>query len=77
MPDRVPIEESITYNHWLVVLKLLELGFPWDAIHHMEQSEIALVLAIHLATEQRREEQEAAAQRQSGHMNLTHLKGRR
>ena len=78
MPDKSPIKEAMTFNYWLIILKLLELGFPWDAIHNMEQSEIALVLAIHLATEQRREEQEAAAQRQSaGHMNLTHLKGRR
>ena len=44
----------------------------------MEQSEIATIIGIHLAIEQRREEQEATAQRQStGHMNLTHLRGRR
>ena len=77
MPDRVSIDEAIVFNHWLVILKLLELGIPWDAIHNMEHSEIAMVLGLHLATEQRREEQEAAAQRQAGHMNLTHLKGRR
>jgi len=78
MPDKAPIEEAITYNYWLVILKLLELGFPWDAIHQMEQSEIAVVLGLHLATDQRREEQEASAQRQSsGHMNLTNLRGRR
>ena len=54
------------------------MGFPWDAIHGMEQSEIAVVLGIHLAIEQRKEEQEAAAQRQSaGHMNFSHARGRR
>jgi hypothetical protein len=74
VPDRVSIEEAIIYNHWLVILKLLELGIPWDAIHNLEESEIAVILGLHLATEQRREDQEAAAQRQSGHMNL---KGRR
>ena len=77
MPDKTPIEEAITYNYWMVIIKLLELGFPWDAIHNMEQSEIAVVLGIHLAAEQRREEQEAAAQRLSGHMNLTNFRGRR
>ena len=62
----------------MVILKLLDLGFPWDAIHGMEQSEIAVVLGIHLAIEQRKEEQEAAAQRQSaGHMNFSHARGRR
>ena len=54
------------------------MGVPWEAIHNMESTEIAGVLGIHLATEQRREEQEAANQRQStGHMNLSQFKGRR
>ena len=78
LPDKASIEEAMTFNYWLIILKLLELGLPWDAIHSMDETEISVVLGIHLATEQRREEQEAAAQRQSaGHMNLTHLKGRR
>ena len=60
------------------MLKLLELGLPWDAIHEMAQSEVAVILGIHLALEQRREEVEAASQRQAaGHMNLSNFKGRK
>ena len=78
MPDRIPISESIIYNYWLVILKLLDLGFPWTAIHEMSQADIALVFGIHLATEQRREEQEAASQRQSsGSMNFSNFRGSR
>jgi len=78
LPDRIPISESIIYNYWLVILKLLDLGFPWTAIDEMSQSDIAVVLGIHLAMEQRKEEQEAASQRQpSGSMNFSNFRGSR
>ena len=72
----MPIAEALVFNYWTLIIKLLELGFPWDVIHNMESKEISLILGIHLAVEQRQAEAEASAQRQSGGTHFSHMRFR-
>jgi len=51
-------DEHVLYNYWLVMLALLEIGIPWDAIQDFTTDEIALVLAVNLARKEKSEEAE-------------------
>mgnify|MGYP003649455754 CR=1 FL=1 len=55
--------EQILYNHWLIMLQLLEMGLPWDAIEALTEGEIALVLAVQMAKLEKQQEDEAQQQR--------------
>ena len=81
MPDKAPPEEALTFNYWALILTLLDLGFPWYLIQKLETQEIALILGVHAAMEQRKAEQEAAQHRQQmaaggGATHFSHVRGR-
>ena len=65
MPDKVGIDEAMVFNFWLVNLKLLDLGIPWEKIQTLSNQEIAIILGVSWATEQRKAEQKAKEERQS------------
>lgn len=65
MPEKVSLEEGLIFNYWALVLRLLELNFPWDAIHNLQLEEIAVILGVDAAYKQRQAEADAAAQRQA------------
>ncbi len=65
MPDKVGIDEAMVFNFWLVNLKLLDLGIPWEKIQTLSNQEIAIILGVSWATEQRKAEQQAQEERQS------------
>lgn len=65
MPEKVSVEESLVFNYWAVTLRLLNLGIPWEQVQTFTVEEIALILGLQFAIDQRRGEQEVAAQRQS------------
>ena len=59
MPDKAPPDEALAFNYWALILTLLDLGFPWHQIQRFGTQEIALILGVHSAMEQRKAEQEA------------------
>ena len=65
MPDKVGIDEAMVLNFCLVNLKLLDLGIPWEKIQTLSNQEIAIILGVSWATEQRKAEQQAQEERQS------------
>ena len=65
MPDKVSVEEAMTFNYWAVTLRLLNLGFPWEQVQAFTLGEISLILGLQAALDQRRMEQEAVSQRQA------------
>ena len=65
MPDKVGIDEAMIFNLWLVNLKLLDLGIPWHKIQTLSNQEIAVILGVSWATEQRKAEQQAQEERQA------------
>jgi len=65
MPEKVSVEEALTFNYWAVSLRLLNLGIPWEQVQSFTLGEISLILGLQAALDQRKMEQEAAAQRQA------------
>ena len=58
-------EESLIYNYWGTTLHLLKLGIAWEAISNFTDSEIAVILGIQAAIEQR--EADDHARQMAGH----------
>ena len=73
MPTEVSAEESMPFSYWTVILKLLELGFPWAAIHDLQEREISVILGVQAALAQRQADADAATQRQGTH--FSHVRG--
>ena len=65
MPEKVSVEEAMTFNYWAVTLRLLNLGVPWEQVQAFTLGEISLILGLQAALDQRRMEQEATSQRQA------------
>lgn len=65
MPEKVSLEEGLIFNYWALILKLLELNIPWDAIHNLQLTEMAVILGVDAAYKQRQAEADAMAQRQA------------
>ena len=62
-------EEGLVYNYWITVFYLLDIGFSYDHILELSESDVSLVLGAKAALDQRekdeRERQERAAELQS------------
>ena len=67
MPEKVSIEEAITFNYWAVTLRLLELGVPCEQIQDLAAIEVSIILGLKTAFEQRKSELENAQNRQTTH----------
>ena len=67
MPEKVSVEEAITFNYWAVTLRLLELGVPWEQIQDLSAIEVSIILGLKTACEQRKSELENAQNRQTTH----------
>ncbi len=39
----------MVFSYWIVVLQLLKLGIPWEAIHEFEPKDINMILAVQAA----------------------------
>ena len=65
MPDKVSVEEAMTFNYWAVTLRLLNLGIHWEQVQTFTVGEISLIIGLQAAIDQRKMEQEAVAQRQA------------
>ena len=70
-------EESLIYNYWTIILRLLQEGIPWEFIHTLSESELFMILGILGAISQKeQEDQEAASHKgQSGISGMLNLGG--
>ena len=50
--DTTP-EEALTYSYWATVLQMLKIGIAWEAILSFTEGEVALILGIQGALDQR------------------------
>ena len=51
--------ESIIFNYWTIVLHLLKLGIPWEAITNFSDAEINIVLGVESAYQQKENDDQA------------------
>lgn len=59
---KISPDEQIMYNYWFTNLALLELGIPWEAIQQFTSAEMAVILGVSNAKQER--QQEAAVQQE-------------
>jgi len=52
-------EESLIYSYWSTILHLLKLGIAWEAISNFTENEIALVIGIDAAYQQKEQDDQA------------------
>ena len=69
--DTTP-EEALTYSYWATVLQLLKIGIAWEAILSFTEGEVALILGIQGALDQREaDEQTREMARKHGNIPLS------
>lgn len=61
MPQEVSIGESLVFQYWFVVLRLLDIGIPFDKIESFTEKEITMILGVQMAFDQRQAELQAQA----------------
>ena len=71
----VRYDESIKFNFWMVTLRLLKLGIPWDFIMYATESQIYLILGIEAAMNQKENEDNQAQMSQTRHSARTSIGG--
>ncbi len=52
----IPNAEAMIYNHYIMLLQLLEIGIPYDEIYQMDEQEVNYILAINAAIADKRNE---------------------
>ena len=52
-------EESLIYNYWGTTLHLLKLGIAWEAISNFTDNDIALIVGIDAAYQQKEQDDQA------------------
>lgn len=64
-------EEAYIYNYWLITLRLLKIGLPWDYIASIHENELMMILGVQLALEQKEaEDQQAEMHSMKGNVNF-------
>ena len=66
-------EEGLAFNYWLVILSLLKVGIPYDAILSFTEQEISLVIGTQGALVQREADEEARQERLAAQRNRVHM----
>ena len=65
--DITPIE-ALIFGHWIVILQLLKLGIPWEAINDFTPQQVSLLMGIQAALN----EEESDRMKSSSHVNSMH-----
>ena len=58
--DTTP-EAALTYSYWATVLQMLKIGIAWEAILSFTEGEVALILGIQGALDQREADEQTRA----------------
>ena len=53
---QIPVFESFIYSHWMIVMRLLEIGIPYHDILELEEHEINIILGIQAAIDEKRQQ---------------------
>ena len=53
--------EALVYAYWIVVVRLLKEGIPWEAIQTLSEKEITFVLGVVTAFNQKEQEDQQRA----------------
>jgi hypothetical protein len=56
-------QESLIYSHWITVLELFKMGFPYSLIEKLTEREITLIVGISAAFRQRETDEQERQQR--------------
>tara|TARA_R110000824_G_scaffold59762_3_gene160229 strand:- start:14038 stop:14259 length:222 start_codon:yes stop_codon:yes gene_type:complete len=65
-------DEAFQFNYWLIILKLLKLGIPWDFIENSSEAQIHMMLGVESAMAQKENEDNQA---QASRGSMPHLDG--
>lgn len=65
-------DEAFQFNYWLIILKLLKLGIPWDFIENSSEAQIYMMLGVESAMAQKENEDNQA---QASRGSMPHLDG--
>ena len=69
-------EEALTYSYWATMLQLLKLGIAWEAILSFSEGEVALILGVQGAYDQREaDEQTRSMAKNAGNVPLSSMRG--
>ena len=68
--SNIPQHEAIVYYHWLTIIRLLEVGIPWDVINDMTENQIYTVFGGVAGMKQKEQEQQARQQSSQMHMQI-------
>ena len=59
--------EAFIFNYWLLILKLLKVGLPWDFLMEISEAQLYMILGVQTAVEQKENEDQQAD------MSATHI----
>ena len=48
--------EAIVYSYWIIVIRLLREGIPWDVINALSEKELNFILGVTAAFNQKENE---------------------
>jgi len=48
--------EAFIFNYWLLILKLLKVGLPWDFLMEISEAQLYMILGVTTAIEQKESE---------------------
>ena len=65
--QNMPHHEAIVYYHWITMIRLLEVGIPWDAINDMTENQILTISGVVAGMKQKEQEQQARQQSSQMH----------
>ena len=65
--QNTPHHEAIVYYHWITMIRLLEVGIPWDAINDMTENQILTIFGVVAGMKQKEQEQQARQQSSQMH----------
>ena len=52
----VNAHEAFLFNYWLLVLKMLKIGLPWDFLMEISEAQLYMILGVQNAIEQKEQE---------------------
>lgn len=56
-------QESLSFNYWIIVVQLLEMGIPYSLLEELSEREISIIVGIKAALKQRETDEHDRQQR--------------
>ena len=55
--------EQLIFQHWIIVLRLLKMGIPYDTVESLSEMDVAIVLGVDSALRDREQAAQARSMR--------------